>query len=176
MKPSLAATLLLGIIAPILTAQSPTPDSTSGQREAMQKLTFLAGRWSGPVTISMGPGEPRHYTQTENVQFKLGGLILLVEGQTTAPDGKVLFSAFATVAYDGASHTYRIRAYNAGHYVDSEFTVTPGGFSWGFPAGPVQIDNTMRLTGKGEWNETTETTFPNRPSTHSVEMLLTRQP
>lgn len=173
MKPALTATLLLALLAPAL-AQAPDP--TAVQREAMQKLAFLAGRWSGPVTISMRPGEPRHFTQTENVQFKLSGLVLLVEGQTTAPDGKILFSALATIAYDDVTHTYRIRAYNAGHHVDTELAAAADGFSWGFPSGPVQIANTMRLTEKGEWHETTEANMPNRPPMRNVEMLLTRQP
>lgn len=172
MKPALPATLLFALMAPTLVGQAPGQSAGPTQREAMHKLAFLAGRWSGPVTIHPGPGEPLRLTQTESIEYKLDGLVLLVEGQSTSPDGKVAFSALATIAYDDASQTYRIRAYNDGHYVDTELTVKPDGFSWGFPAGPVQIVNTMQLTPKGEWSETTDATFPGRPAMRSVAMLL----
>ena len=73
------------------------------------------------------------------MQYKLDGLVLLIEGQSTNADGKVSFSALATIAYDDASHAYRFRAYNDGHYVDTELTATSDGFSWGFTAGPARI-------------------------------------
>jgi hypothetical protein len=146
------------------------------QREAMRKLSFLAGNWSGPVTIIRGPGEPLHLTQTEDVQFKLDGLVLLIQGASRNPEGKVLFSALATVSFDDASHTYRIRAYNGGHYVDTELTAPTNGFSWSFAAGPAHIVNTMHLTDKGEWSETTDATFGSNPPRRSVEMLLQHQP
>ena len=158
-----------------LVAQQPPP-ATEVQLQAMQKLAFLAGRWSGPVTIIRGPGEPLHLTQTENVQFKLDGLVLLIEGQSTGADGKAQFQALATVAYDETSRTYRIRAYNDGHYLDTEFAAPADGFAWGFNSGPAHIQNTMYLTAKGEWQETTEVVFGNNPPRHSVEMLLQRQP
>jgi hypothetical protein len=52
------------------------------QQEAMKKLAFLVGHWSGPATLSRGPSEPLHLTQTEEVQYKLDGLLLLVEGNS----------------------------------------------------------------------------------------------
>jgi len=156
-------------------AQRP-PDTTTAQREAMHKLSFLDGNWSGPVSIAMGPGEPLHLTQTEKIEYKLDGLVLLIEGKSTAADGSVPFQALATVAYDDATHGYRIRAYNEGHYIDTELTVLADGFSWGFDAGPAHVANTMRLTAKGEWQETTEVTFGGNPPHLSVDMLLTRQP
>src|SRR5580700_9599265 len=94
-----------------LAAQQPVSSSVDAQREAMRKLSFLAGHWSGPVTIVRGPGEALHLTQTEAVEFKLDGLVLFIEGKSTNADGKVLFSALATIAYDDASHIYCFRAY-----------------------------------------------------------------
>lgn len=157
-------------------AQQPGQSSADAQREAMHKLAFLAGRWSGPLTVFRGPGEPLRLTQHENVEFKLDGLVLLIEGKSTAADGKTPFEALATVAYDDASQSYRIRAYHDGRYVDSPLTVLANGFSWGFAAGPAKIENTMHLTAKGEWQETTEVTVGERPAQHSVEMLLTHEP
>ncbi len=158
-----------------LPAQQPRSSSADVQREAMQKLAFLAGHWSGPVTIVRGPGEPLHLTQSENVEYKLDGLVLLIEGQSTGADGKAQFQALATIAFDDATHAYCFRAYNDGHYVDTELTVLTDGFSWGFEAGPAHIVNTMHLTGKGEWQEATEVTFGNNPPQRSVDMLLLHQ-
>jgi hypothetical protein len=104
---------------------------------AVGKLSFLAGRWSGPATIRRGPGEALHLIQTEDVEFKLDGLVLLIEGKSNGAEGKVMFSAFATISYDDSSLTYRFRAYNDGHYVDSELSVPPNGFSWSFTTGPA---------------------------------------
>lgn len=158
---------------PLVAQQS--PGSVAAQREAMQKLAFLQGRWSGPVTIVRGPGESLHLTQSEDVQYKLGGLVMLIQGKSTGADGKGEFEALATVAFDDATGTYRFRAYNDGHYVDTELTVLADGFSWGMQAGPAHVVNTMHLTGKGEWQETTEVTFGGNPPRHSVDMLLERQ-
>lgn len=159
-----------------LAAQGPNPDSVSAQREAMHKLAFLVGRWSGSVTIVRRPGEPLHLTQTEDVESKLDGLVLLVEGKSTNADGKVGFNALATIAYDDAAHAYRFRAYNDGHYLDTDLSVVPDGFSWGFDAGPAHIVNTMHLSAQGEWNEVTNVTVGSHPAQRSVEMLLQRLP
>ena len=165
---------LLGFSS-LAVAQQPGQPNVAAQREAMKKLAFLAGHWSGPVTIQRGPGEPFKLTQTENVEYQLDGLVLLVEGRSTGADGKSQFQALATIAYDDASHSYRFRAYNGGRYLDTELAVLPDGFSWGFDAGPAKIRNTMHLTAKGEWQETTDVTFGTAPSQRSVDMLLEHQ-
>jgi hypothetical protein len=159
-----------------IAAQQPGPNSMDAQREAMHKLAFLAGHWSGPVTIVREQGEALQLTQTEDVEYKLDGLLMLVEGKSTNADGKVLFSALATIAYDDASHTYRFRAYHDGHYVDTELSVPANGFSWGFAAGPANIVNTMHLTSKGEWDEVTEVTVGSNPPHRGVNMLLQHLP
>jgi hypothetical protein len=159
-----------------LAAQQPPSNSADAQREAMRKLSFLSGHWSGPVTIIRGPGEPLHLTQTEDIEYKLDGLVLLVEGKSTSADGKVLFSALATITYDDASSTYRFRAYNDGRYLDTELSAPANGFSWSFTAGPAHVVNTMHLTAKGEWNEVTEVTVGGNPPHRSVDMLLQHLP
>jgi len=167
----LGAVVLLGLQCGAA-AQQPQPNGADVQREAMQKLSFLAGTWSGPVTIVRGPGEPIHLTQTEDVEYKLGGLLILIQGKSAGMDGKAQFEALATIAYDDVSHAYRIRAYHDGHYLDTELTVLPDGFSWGFTSGPAHIVSTMHVTNTGQWQETSEVTFGNAPAMKSVEMLL----
>jgi hypothetical protein len=159
-----------------LAPQQPVSNSVDTQREAMRKLSFLAGHWSGPVTIVRGPDEALHLAQTEEVAYKLDGLVMLIEGKSTNAEGKVLFSALATIAYDDASHTYRFRAYHDGHYLDTELSVPANGFSWSFTTGPAHIVNTMHLTDKGEWDEVTEVTVGSNTPHRSVDMQLQHQP
>jgi hypothetical protein len=172
---AIAATGVISLSC-LLAAQAPHSDSAATNRDAMRKLAFLAGHWTGPVKIIRGPGEPLQLTQTEDVEYKLDGLVLLIEGKSTGAEGKVAFQALATVAFDDAAHAYRFHAYHDGHYVDTELTLLPDGFSWGFDSGPAHVVNTMHLTGKGEWREATEVIMGDNPPLNSVEMLLARQP
>jgi hypothetical protein len=165
---------LLLSLTPVVVAQGPGQAGVDAQREAMRKLSFLAGTWTGPVTIVRGP-QPLHLTQTEQVEYKLDGLVMLIEGKSTDSDGKSSFQALATVSYDEASHVYHFRAYNGGHYIDTELTVQADGFSWGFKAGPADVVNTMHLTAKGEWSEVTQATVGTNPPMHAVDMLLVKQ-
>jgi hypothetical protein len=171
---TMCAALLVSLVA-TAAAQAPS-DNANAQREAMKKLAFLAGQWSGPITISRGPGEPLKLTQTENIQFKLGGLVLLIEGTSTGADGKAQFEALTTVAFDNASQTYRFRAYHDGNYLDAPLTVLANLFSWEYSMGPAKVVNTMKLTDKGEWQETTNVTVGSNPPRPSAEMLLTHKP
>jgi hypothetical protein len=165
---------LLASFSLALSAQQPS--SVGMQREAMQKLSFLAGHWSGPATIVRGPGEPLHLTQTEDIQYKLDGLVMLIEGASRDAVGKTQFSALATIAFDEATHTYRFRAYHDGRFLGTELTVAANSFSWGFDSGPAHIANTMHLTSKGEWAEVTDVTVGSNSPFRSVDMLLQHQP
>lgn len=171
----LAAAFMISLSIP-LPAQQRNSNSVAEQRAAMDKLSFLAGHWSGPVAVVRGPGEALHLTQTEDVNYKLDGLVLLIEGKSTNPGGATLFSALATVAYDDVSHAYRIRAYSGGHYLDTKLSVTAKGFAWSFVAGQAHIVNTMHLTTNGEWDEVTEVTIANNPPHRGVDMLLRHLP
>jgi len=150
----------------------PTTPKMSAQRAAMRKLDFLIGQWSGPATISESAGPAMQLTQTENVQSKLDGLVLLVEGASRDASGNARFQALATISYEDTSATYRIRAYNDGNYVDAELTVLDNGFSWGFSAGPATITNTMHVTDTGQWSETTTVASGASPPRTTTELTL----
>ena len=146
--------------------------NTAAQREAMKKLEFLAGNWSGDASVTRGPGQPLKLRQSEHVEYKLDGLVMIVEGTGRNAEGKVVFQALATISYDDVASKYHIRAYNDGHYIDTELTVQSAGFAWGFDTGPAKILNAMHLDDKGDWVETTEATFSSGPPRRSVEMTL----
>ena len=148
----------------------------AAQREAMKKLSFLAGKWSGNALVTRGPGEPLRIRQSEEVQYKLDGLALLVEGTGRNAEGQIVFQALAVISYDEAARTYRFRSYNDGRYLDTELKVSPRGFAWGFAAGPVRVNNAMRINEKGESEETTEAVRGSAAPMRMVEMKLERQP
>jgi len=50
------------------------------QRTAMKKLDFLVGEWSGQASAARGPGVVVELEQSEVAQFKLDGLVLMIEG------------------------------------------------------------------------------------------------
>jgi hypothetical protein len=157
----------------ILLAQQ-QPD-VAAQRQAMKKLEFLVGHWAGSATVVRAPGEPLKLTQTEDVQFKLDGLVLLIEGTGHSVDGQAVYHALATISYDDAANAYHFRAYNDGRYLDTALAVTPNAFDWGFTSGPVKVNNAMKLSNDGDWLETTEVTMGSAPPRRTVEMKLRRQ-
>lgn len=138
----------------------------------MKKLSFLVGKWSGDAVTHRGPQTVK-VRQTEEVQFKLDGLVLLIEGTGRNPDsGDAAFHALATIAYDDAAKAYHFRAYNDGRYLDVEMKVPENGFEWGYKAGPVDVHFVMHLNDKGEWVETGDTKFGENPSQRTFEMTL----
>ena len=137
--------------------------NVDAQREAMKRLDFVVGKWSGDALVMRGPGEPMRLRQSEEAQYKLDGLVMLIEGAGCNAEGQIVFQALAIIAYDDATSTYRFRAYNDGRYLDTALIVRPNGFAWGYTFGLVKVNNTMQLDDKGDWVETTETIFGSSP-------------
>ena len=165
--------LLVALCTCALAQQQP---DAAAQREAMKKLSFLVGKWSGDATVMRGPGNTVKVRQTEEVQYKLDGLVLLIEGTGRDPQsGEVKFNALATVSYDDATRTYQFRSYNDGRYLDSEMKVPQNGFEWGYKAGPADVRFTMKLNEKGEWVETGEVTLNGNPPRRNFEMTVRRE-
>ncbi|MGH9718823.1 MAG: hypothetical protein ACRD8O_01305 [Bryobacteraceae bacterium] len=150
--------------------------NVAAQRDAMKKLDFLAGKWSGEAAVIRGPGEQTKVLQTEDVQFKLDGLVLVVEGTGRNPQtGQIVFNALATISYDDAKGRYRFHSYNDGRQLDTELKVSDKEFEWGYTAGPAAVRFVMRLNEKGEWVETGEVTIGSNPPRRTLEMIVRRQ-
>jgi hypothetical protein len=158
----------------VVVAQPQRPN-VMAQREAMKKLTFLVGTWTGEAT-TMRPNQTIKVKQTEQVTYKLDGLVLLIEGTGCNPDtGDVIFRAFATVSYEEATNAYHFRAYNDGSYLDTELKVPTNGFEWGYKAGPAQIRFVMKLDDKGDWVETGDVIRDNNPAQRIFDMTVHKQ-
>ena len=169
----LLTTLLLTCTS-LRVAQPRQPD-VAAQKAAMKKLEFLTGKWEGDARIVRGPGEPLAIRQSEDVQMKLDGLVLMVEGTGRDPqNGKAVFHAMATISFDDAAGVYRFRSFSEGRYLDTEMKVVEKGFEWDLESGPAKVRYTMRLNDKGEWNEAGEVTLGSAPPRKTMEMTLRR--
>jgi hypothetical protein len=158
--------------------QPPRVPDLEAQRAALKKLDFLVGKWSGEARVLRGPGEPLELIQTEEVQYKLDGLILIIEGiGKTKADGKVALQALAIVSYEDERETYRMRAYNDGRYLETDLKLSENGkgITWGFRLGDIKTSSRLRINEKGEWTELTEIAIGSEPARKFMELTVSRQ-
>lgn len=158
-------------------AQTPRAPNVEAQRTAMKKLEFLVGDWSGEATVLRGPGQFAEMTQTESAQFKLDGLVLMIEGVGRAKtDGKVSLQALGLISFDDDTGTYRMRAFNDGRWLETEVKLAAGGnsISWGFSLGEFKTATLLRINEKGEWTEHGELTIGERPPQKMMDLKVRR--
>lgn len=166
--------LLAALALPLNAQERANPER---QREAMKRLSFLVGQWHGEATLVVAGGVRRRLTQTEDVRFRLDGLVLLVEGTGRDPEtGAIAFNALATIAFDTASGTYRFRAHNDGNYLDTEMIVRENGVEWGYSRGPAVVTNVMKLDAEGRWIEFTDVSVSGGPARRVTEIRVSRAP
>jgi hypothetical protein len=142
------------------TGFSQDPKALSVQREAMKKLSFLAGQWKGESWMEFVPGQRNASLGTETVQSKLGGLLLIIEGVHRRKLGEkeagdVVHHAFTVVSYDEKAKRYRFQAYtDRGNYTEAEAKVSDGKLVWGFRIPRFgEVRYTITVTEKGQWSE-----------------------
>lgn len=165
------------MLPPVL-AQPVHAPNVEEQRAAMKNLSFLVGNWSGHARTQLGQGEPLELTQTENAQYKLDGLVLLIEGTGRAvSDGKAVILALATVSYDDEAKLYRMRAYNNGRYMETEVKLAESGkgLAWGFTFGQIKTSSTLAINDKGEWTEAGDITIGSQPPRKFLELTVRRE-
>jgi len=136
--------------------QLPRVPDLEAQRAAMKKLGFLAGKWAGEARLLRGPAEFVELLQTEEAQYKLDGLILVIEGVgRTKSGGQPLLQAFGIVSYDDESETYRLRAFNDGRFLEAETKLLEEGkgMTWGFALGEIRTSSVLRINERGEGAE-----------------------
>jgi hypothetical protein len=143
----------------------------------MRKLRFLAGEWIGRASLQRGPGAPIELQQTENAQYKLDGLVLMIEGVGRSnPDGQPALQALGLISYDDQRLVYQLRAFNDGRFLETEVKLSEDGgtLTWGFVFGTVKTKSVLRINEQGEWAETHEITIGSEPPKRLMEVAVHR--
>lgn len=143
----------------------------------MAKLAFLVGRWAGEARLLRGPGEPLLLAQTEEAQFKLDGLILMIEGiGRSQADGKPVLQALGVISYNDEAGTYRMRAFNDGRFLETNVQLLDDGqgLRWGFALDQIRTSSVLRINEKGEWTEMTEIAIDAEPAKKFLELTVKR--
>ncbi len=144
----------------------------------MKRLDFLIGEWVGEARLLRGPGELTELIQTEAAQYKLDGLILLIEGVgRTKSDGALALQALGIISYEDASAMYRMRAFNDGRFLETEVKLVGDGkgMTWGFALGEIRTKSLLRINEKGEWTELAEITIGSQPPRTLMELTVRRK-
>jgi hypothetical protein len=152
------------------------PD-VEAQRSAMKKLEFLVGKWQGHARVLRGPGELVELVQTEEAQYKLGGLLLIIEGLgRKKAGGELLLQALGIVSYDDESTTYRMRAFNDGRFLEAEVQLLDEGLglTWGFTLGDIKTKSVLRINEHGDWTELAEITIGSQPARKLLDLSVRR--
>jgi hypothetical protein len=154
--------------------QNPRAPDLEAQRVAMGRLSFLAGEWIGRASIQRGPSAPTELVQTENVQYKLDGLVLMIEGVGRASsDGQPVLQALGLISYDDQRMVYQMRAFNEGRFLEAEVKLSEHGKSmtWGFTLGDIRTNPFC------EWTKTANgRNFTKSLSVHNLRKGLWRSP
>lgn len=165
-----------GVIGRAMAELPRTPD-LDVQRAAMSKLDFLVGRWAGEARLLRRPGEPAVLAQTEEARYKLGGLILEIEGSgRSKPDNKPVLEALGLISFDDETGTYHMRAFNDGRFLETDVKLLEDGKSltWGFALGQIRTNSVLRINEKGEWTELAEITIDSQPTRQLLEVTVKR--
>jgi len=176
----MATTTIFSLLALLVAATMQQPANrpdVNVQREAMKKLAFLLGQWSGEGRMLRPPSEWIDFTQTEHVEYKLDGALLVIEGVGRAKaDGRPMLQAYGIVSYDDASGKYHMRAFNDGRWLETETDLLDHGkgLMWGFTIGDIRTKSAMRLTDAGEWTETHEIAIGRQPPKKFMELTVKR--
>jgi hypothetical protein len=147
------------------------------QRTAMKKLSFLTGSWSGEGHV-LRAGETMTLTQTEEVQYKLDGLVLVIEGTGRTPiDQTLVAQALGIISYDDATGTYRIRAWVDGRVLESEVQLLDdgNGLRWGFGVGEIRTRSVLKIEEDGQWTEVAEVIIGSQPARKLMDLTVRRQ-
>jgi hypothetical protein len=156
---------------------APTPN-LQAQREAMQRLAFLAGKWIGEARLRRSATEFVELIQTEEAQYKLDGLILTIEGVgRTVSEGQPLLQAFGIVSYDDETGKYSLRAFNDGRFLETEVKLLEEGkgITWGFSLGDIKTKSVMRINERGEWTEVAEIFIGSQPPKMLLQLTVRPQ-
>jgi len=167
---------LLLIFPVVLSGQ--VPESANVQRAEMKKLEWMVGNWKGTGWAEMGPQGRKEFTQTETIQSKVDGLVLVVEGRGESKDnGSTLHNTWAFVSYDERIQTFHWRSFTGeGRLTDAKTTVNAEMVQWEFQMPQLgRFRYTRTRTEKGECFVMGEREEDNHTWHKLIEYTLRRQ-
>ncbi len=175
MKKIVTLLLMLCLLPMSLFAQTPASPTLA----EMKKLDFLVGQWQGEGYFLLGPSQRKTFSQTENIQRKVDGTILHIEGLGKSKDpgneGTTIHNVFGIVSYDKDTKVYRWRVYRAdGSVIDTEAKVSGNTLVWGMRERGADIRFTITLNEKGQWIEIGEFSRDGKTWQKFFEMTLRR--
>lgn len=169
-----AALTALALIS-LFAAEQPT--SKDVQRQEMKKLDWFVGQWKGSGWIQIGPQGRHEFTQTETIEAKLDGLVLVIEGLGKAKEnGSTVHAALAFVSYDDRAKKFRWHAFTPEGQIDTEAKVGTDTLEWTLQIpqrGRMQY--TIKRNEKGEWFEVGEMIQEDQTRHKFFEMTLRKQ-
>lgn len=180
--------VLLALFATTLAAQT-TPPSAEGPRprqkpqeqlDAMGKLEYMAGRWTGAGWMEIG-GTRLPFTGSETITPKLDGLALVVEGDfygrpSGSPVDVPVHQTLGVISFDPKTKTYRFNSWLAsGGAGERELTVSGRGWSWDMKMPGNNIRYTFTLTPQGDWLEKGERSTDGTNWKQFFEMKLSKE-
>ena len=157
--------------------QPPRIPDLESQRAAMKKLSFLVGKWSGEARIMRSTGDIE-LAQTEDAQYRLDGLILLIEGiGRNKADGKLALQAVGVVSFDDETGKYAMRSWNDGRYLETEVKLAESGkgMTWGFALGDIKLNSSLTIDESGNWTELHVINVGTQPPRKFMELKVSPQ-
>ena len=127
-------------------------------KQAMKKLSFMEGKWSGSGW-QIGRDRQKHmFSQTEDITFEGGGEVLLIKGlgkASTEGEESVIHNAIALLSYNPSDKCYDFRSYAVGHGAGNYTAkvMKDNHFEWYLETPQSKIKYTITLNDKGQWFE-----------------------
>ena len=173
-KIAFATALTVALVCVVAGEQETSKDV---QLREMKKLDWWVGHWKGSGWIQMGPQGRQDFNQTENIEAKLDGMVLVVEGQGKAKQGgATVHSALAFVSYDPHTSKFRWHSFTPHGQIDTEAKVGQDSLQWSLEIpGRGQMRYTITRNDKGEWFEIGEMSQEDQTWRKFFEMTLTKE-
>jgi hypothetical protein len=144
----------------------------------MKKVSFLVGKWAGEARLLRGPAGSMELLQTEEAQYKLDGLILVIEGVGRPKSGgRPVLRAFGIISFDDETREYRMRAFNDGRFLETQVRLLEEGkeLRWSFVLGEIKTGSVLWINQSGEWTELAEITIGSEPPRKFLELTVRPQ-
>lgn len=153
--------------------QQSAKELVEAQRSKLSALKAMDGVWRGTAWTILPDGKKLELVQTERIGSMLDGAVKVVEGRGYDADGKVVFSAFATITYDTAARQLSMHSCAQGRVGDFKLELMEKGYAWEIPGGSAKIRYVAAISD-GKWLEYGERVVPDQKPFRFFEMSLTR--